>query len=308
MIRGQAASKSRLTVRSNNGLNDASADEPLDEEMLFKMSKKIAQLTKVVFHLNAENEDNKFRERSIRDLYEEEIENVIRDARDKLQQSAEVSAGKTRSLEEQEAQHASELAGMRAAHDAAREQLVEQHEQELARTKQHLAQESQAALQQLQDKHDALKGEYASQIRDAERLSEQLAEVQRSLAASNDSFTAEQANATRLQTELNKLRKTQENDRDGWIEERGIQQRLDTQEQQLRKLFDEEKTRLLSDAAVDSNAQIRAETQRHADERSALEEQLKEARSALSASDKQCKELQGALAVQKQCVHLIGLL
>lgn len=41
-----------------------------------KMSKKIAQLTKVIYHLNTKNDDHEFQIKHLTDTYEHEIEEV----------------------------------------------------------------------------------------------------------------------------------------------------------------------------------------------------------------------------------------
>lgn len=41
-----------------------------------KMSKKIAQLTKVIFHLNTKNDDHEFQLKTMADNYETEIQEV----------------------------------------------------------------------------------------------------------------------------------------------------------------------------------------------------------------------------------------
>ena len=48
------------------------------------MSKKIAQLTKVIYHLNTKNEDNDLDMQDMADTYESEIEQMLRDAADKI--------------------------------------------------------------------------------------------------------------------------------------------------------------------------------------------------------------------------------
>ncbi|KAJ3343151.1 hypothetical protein HDU93_009701 [Gonapodya sp. JEL0774] len=48
------------------------------------MSKKIAQLTKVIYYLNSKQEDHAFEVQSINSVYEEEIESIITDANKKL--------------------------------------------------------------------------------------------------------------------------------------------------------------------------------------------------------------------------------
>ena len=49
-----------------------------------KMSKKIAQLTKVIYHLNTKNDDNEYQLQQITDLYECEIQEILEDAKRKI--------------------------------------------------------------------------------------------------------------------------------------------------------------------------------------------------------------------------------
>lgn len=49
----------------------------LTEETHHKMSKKIAQLTKVIFHLHTKNEENANMQVSIQNAYEKEIETLL---------------------------------------------------------------------------------------------------------------------------------------------------------------------------------------------------------------------------------------
>ena len=44
------------------------------------MSKKIAQLTKVIFHLHSKNEENSSYHTALSNAYEKEIETILRDA------------------------------------------------------------------------------------------------------------------------------------------------------------------------------------------------------------------------------------
>jgi Family with sequence similarity 184, A and B len=48
------------------------------------MSKKIAQLTKVIYHLNTKNEDHGFDMQELADTYESEIEQLLRNAAARL--------------------------------------------------------------------------------------------------------------------------------------------------------------------------------------------------------------------------------
>lgn len=52
----------------------------LTEETHHKMSKKIAQLTKVIFHLHSKNEENANMHTCIQNAYEKEIETLLTQA------------------------------------------------------------------------------------------------------------------------------------------------------------------------------------------------------------------------------------
>ena len=52
----------------------------LTEETHHKMSKKIAQLTKVIFHLHMKNEENGLMHTCIKNAYEKEIETLLTQA------------------------------------------------------------------------------------------------------------------------------------------------------------------------------------------------------------------------------------
>ena len=52
----------------------------MSEETHHKMSKKIAQLTKVIFHLHSKNEENANMQTAISNAYEKEIETLLSNA------------------------------------------------------------------------------------------------------------------------------------------------------------------------------------------------------------------------------------
>lgn len=58
----------------------AQAGHSLLECLQLRMSKKIAQLTKVIYHLNTKSEDHGFDMQDMADAYESEIEQMLRDA------------------------------------------------------------------------------------------------------------------------------------------------------------------------------------------------------------------------------------
>ncbi|KAJ3099061.1 hypothetical protein HDU97_003494 [Phlyctochytrium planicorne] len=55
-------------------------------EVVYKMSKKIAQLTKVIYYLNTKNEDHNVEVQSLIDAYEEELSEAIRDGTSQLEE------------------------------------------------------------------------------------------------------------------------------------------------------------------------------------------------------------------------------
>ena len=64
-------------------------------ELQHKMSKKVAQLTKVIFHLNTKNDENDFNLKNIINAYEQEMDNVVENANRIIQrykESAEKSS------------------------------------------------------------------------------------------------------------------------------------------------------------------------------------------------------------------------
>ena len=73
-------------VRAGGVQPSAMAQVPADSfpDLHHKMSKKIAQLTKVIYHLNTKNDMHDAEVQGVQDLYESEIDEIIRDAHAKL--------------------------------------------------------------------------------------------------------------------------------------------------------------------------------------------------------------------------------
>eukprot|EP00906_Rhabdomonas_costata_P008337 RCo011881 len=90
--------------------------QPVDvaADLHHKMCKKIAQLTKVIYHLNTKNDDHEWEMRSLSDQYESEISEILKDAGTKMKLLKQ-------QLEEQ-------LSADRV--NQALQQLVEQHQKE----------------------------------------------------------------------------------------------------------------------------------------------------------------------------------
>lgn len=56
----------------------------------YKMSKKIAQLTKVIYHLNTKNEDNNFELETLKSQHQVEIQQLLNDSTNKLAKLKEI--------------------------------------------------------------------------------------------------------------------------------------------------------------------------------------------------------------------------
>ncbi|KAG2388100.1 hypothetical protein C9374_000950 [Naegleria lovaniensis] len=76
----------KSSKNSTGAVNNVSANKIANgfPDFHHKMSKKIAQLTKVIYHLNTKNDDHEFQLNSLADAYESEIEDIIRDTTAKL--------------------------------------------------------------------------------------------------------------------------------------------------------------------------------------------------------------------------------
>ena len=57
----------------------------MSQDAHYKMSKKIAQLTKVIFHLHTQNQEHDEVEKAIKKGYEKELENIVKEANQIIQ-------------------------------------------------------------------------------------------------------------------------------------------------------------------------------------------------------------------------------
>jgi ribosomal protein L12E/L44/L45/RPP1/RPP2 len=69
-------------------------EERLTPELHSKLCKKVAQLTKVIYHLNTRNEDSEGRLQALQEDYEAEIESLLADASAKIAAASEAGGGK----------------------------------------------------------------------------------------------------------------------------------------------------------------------------------------------------------------------
>ena len=72
--------RDRLTERTDGSSYKQPEPIKMNEETHHKMSKKIAQLTKVIFHLHSKNEENVTMQTAVQNAYEKEIETLLNSA------------------------------------------------------------------------------------------------------------------------------------------------------------------------------------------------------------------------------------
>ena len=70
----------------------------MGEDTHLKLCKKVAQLTKVIYHLNTRNEDNDIRIQELRAAHEAELATVVKDATAKISQAQKESRESRESL------------------------------------------------------------------------------------------------------------------------------------------------------------------------------------------------------------------
>jgi hypothetical protein len=108
-----------------------------DSELMHKMSKKIAQLTKVIFHLNTKNDEHQLYHSAQADAYEREVETIVNEANAIINRQKEILdrqraagdpakaiAGLQQQFEEAKTHAQSEVAVMKRRADE-RGQLIE---------------------------------------------------------------------------------------------------------------------------------------------------------------------------------------
>ncbi len=128
-----------------------------------KMSKKIAQLTKVIFHLHTRNEENEEFVKALKRSYEREIDGIVRDAngivaRQKEALQAQREAGDaTAKLREQQEKHDLEKKQTLAE--------LERYKQQVGEREARLVAEKDDTLKRLKDSVDALRNQYESKLK-----------------------------------------------------------------------------------------------------------------------------------------------
>eukprot|EP00003_Mantamonas_plastica_P025012 TRINITY_DN4806_c0_g1_i5.p1 TRINITY_DN4806_c0_g1~~TRINITY_DN4806_c0_g1_i5.p1 ORF type:complete len:128 (+),score=15.96 TRINITY_DN4806_c0_g1_i5:3-386(+) len=83
-IVGGSSNLANSPRKTQTGSSSAASKPRPPSELHLKMSKKIAQLTKVIYQLNTKNEDHEVELKGLADAYEHEIDEILRDAYKKI--------------------------------------------------------------------------------------------------------------------------------------------------------------------------------------------------------------------------------
>ncbi|PFH34500.1 hypothetical protein BESB_065320 [Besnoitia besnoiti] len=185
-----------------------SNDDMETQELQHKLSRKVAQLTKVIFHLNVKHEENDAYVKAVAEAYEREVESIVADVNIKLRSCVDAFEG-------QQQQQITE-------------QELENVLGQLQATKEILVADAQSYHRQCVDSVEKCKEEYASRAREyaeevaaateeTRRWTSQMKQALESLNANRNELSqlpverkkdfSLQADVKRLDEELEQLRK-----------------------------------------------------------------------------------------------------
>ena len=131
-------------------------------DLQHKLSKKVAQLTKVIYHLNSKQEEHALDISELADQYETEIETILRDAADRLNWFK--NQLDTKVLEGNNAQLAQEL---QARHDADKARTLEEFTKFKDKAKAREAEQA-AAVERLAAEVESVKATYQAKLAEAQ--------------------------------------------------------------------------------------------------------------------------------------------
>jgi chromosome segregation ATPase len=151
--------KANMASRSKGGEGQASEMFP---DIHHKMSKKIAQLTKVIYHLNTKNEDHETELSHVADAYELEIDDILKEASNKIQ-------GFKMALEQQQEQKKASqmLAEMQERHAAEQDKALkdlEKLKKEYSEREKQLLTTSNNKIQRLTQDIEDMRGEFEKRM------------------------------------------------------------------------------------------------------------------------------------------------
>jgi len=148
--------------------------DPVFPDLHHKMSKKIAMLTKVIYHLNTKNEDHQLELDVITSNHQFEKEQILRDASNRISQFKKI-------MEDQQAS---------VNQEAKLEKLQKKHDLE----KQQAMLELQALKKKMMDKENSISSDYQDKFNElsvqVEGINKQFQDKIRKFEASNKSLKA----------------------------------------------------------------------------------------------------------------------
>ncbi len=128
-----------------------------------KMSKKIAQLTKVIFHLHTRNEENEEFVKAVRKAYEREIDSVVRDANHIISKQKEAIQA-----QKDAGDLTAKLREMQEKHEAEKKQFLgdlERYKSQVEAREGKLCADKEEALKQLKVDVESLKEKYEAKLK-----------------------------------------------------------------------------------------------------------------------------------------------
>jgi hypothetical protein len=157
------------------------------EEVHHKMSKKIAQLTKVIFHLHSKNEENSQYSAALTNAYEKEVEQILRDSNDIIKRQKEAldkakeSNNVADQLREIQERHEAEKRESQKAFDEYK-RVVASKEQNMEKEYQGKNQEMKLEVMDLKKKFDGRCDDFRKQMTDFKKNNEAMDEIKRAHA------------------------------------------------------------------------------------------------------------------------------
>jgi len=142
-----------------------------------KMSKKIAQLTKVIYHLNTKNEDHQSELDVLNSNHQLEIQQILRDAASRIGKFKEVIESKQSSMNQD-----AKIEKLQKKHEAEKQTAI----QEFNNFKAKMNERDQKIAQSFQTKYAALRGELETMNKKFQEKVEQFEKTNKSLKESLD--------------------------------------------------------------------------------------------------------------------------
>ncbi|CAD7974786.1 unnamed protein product [Amoebophrya sp. A25] len=225
------------------------------DDTFHKMSKKIAQLTKVIFHLNTKNDEADLHLKSVSGAYEQEVELIVRNCNNKIHEAWTAFEKCKRDIAERERSRGEKDKDNSLVRDEALKQLEglkQKHAQKEQETFRHWTERCSTLSEELDELRTRCREQrdaFERQIENEREHSEKSAEEQR-LALRNEVETVSaklDEERILLQAKIRSLEETKARDEESWKKrlqaEKGT---LGEQVEKLHKLLDEKDASITS--------------------------------------------------------------